>query len=243
MFDVTQGEYFEFGGERFYVDMSPVDRRRSDAYAFTLVKHKAYLKAYEALASTVKPKSILELGIFQGGSYVLLDKLFKPSRMSAVDISGAPIAPLMEYIRKTPGRHAHFGVSQSDRSVLNDIFKDDLNGVLDLVVDDASHSYEETKRSFEILFPLLSPGGTYIIEDWAWAHSRVYQGPNAPFANRPALSTLLFEQIALMGSTADINDIRIFKSMYIIRKSPFGRMRHENVWDGMLTRGKDIVPI
>jgi hypothetical protein len=36
------------------------------------------------------------------------------------------------------------------------------------VLDDASHQYEPTKASFETLFPLLRPGGLYIIKDWSW---------------------------------------------------------------------------
>ncbi len=51
---------------------------------------------------------------------------------------------------------------------LHNIVHEDLEGHLDLVIDDASHMYEQTKRSFEILFPLLRPGGLYIIEDWSW---------------------------------------------------------------------------
>lgn len=39
---------------------------------------------------------------------------------------------------------------------------------LDLVVDDASHMLSETLSSFEQFFPLLRPGGLYIIEDWSW---------------------------------------------------------------------------
>jgi hypothetical protein len=47
------------------------------------------------------PRSILELGIFQGGSYVLLDKLFRPRRMSAVEINQHPVAPLLRYVAAT----------------------------------------------------------------------------------------------------------------------------------------------
>ena len=41
---------------------------------------------------------------------------------------------------------------------------------IDLVVDDASHLYEQTKATFAMLFPLVRPGGNYVIEDWSWAH-------------------------------------------------------------------------
>ena len=86
------------------------------------------------------------------------------------------------------------------------------------MVDDASHTYEQTKASFEILFPLLDPGGIYLIEDWSWAHRPYYQAPDAPFSNRHALSNLLFEQIMLMGSTSLISEIRVWKFLYLIRK-------------------------
>ena len=95
----------------------------------------------------------------------------------------------------------HFSTSQSDGEILEDIVRNELGNELDLVVDDASHTYEETKASFEILFPLLQPGGIYLIEDWSWAHTPHYQAPDARFSRGHALSNLLFEQIMLMGST------------------------------------------
>jgi hypothetical protein len=38
---------------------------------------------------------------------------------------------------------------------------------LDLVIDDASHLLGPTRSSFNVLFPLLRPGGVYVIEDWS----------------------------------------------------------------------------
>jgi len=75
----------------------------------------------------------------------------------------------------------HFGTSQMRwRQVESDLLGE-LADELDLVVDDASHTYEETRVSFEFLFPLLSSGGIYVIEDWSWAHHPDYQSPDAPF--------------------------------------------------------------
>jgi len=53
--------------------------------------------------------------------------------------------------------------------MLKQIVLGELADEVDLVVDDACHAYEETKASFEFLFPLLQPGGIYLIEDWSWA--------------------------------------------------------------------------
>jgi hypothetical protein len=60
------------------------------------------------------------------------------------------------------------GTDQTDATKLHSIVREDLEGHLDLVIDDASHLYAQTKRSFELLFPLLRTGGLYIIEDWSW---------------------------------------------------------------------------
>jgi hypothetical protein len=207
---------FSLGGENFVVDVSPKGRRPSDTTAFTIAKNEPYLRFYELLAaSSFSPRSILELGIFQGGGYVLLDKLFKPRRMSAVEISPRPVAPLLRYVAAMEGRFVHFSTSQCDREILTRIVRDELADELDFVVDDASHTYEQTKASFELLFPLLRPGGIYIIEDW---HAHRCQSPDAPLA-RPALSNLLFEQILLMGSTLLITEIRVLRFLYLIRKA------------------------
>ena len=238
---IDHANRFSLGGENFVIDMSATARRLSTSEAFTIVKNEHYLHIYEELASLFLPHSILELGIYQGGSYVLLDKLFNPRRMSAVEIRGQPVLPLLEYVADKPDRFVHFSTSQSDRKILEQIVRDDLADELDLVVDDASHTYEQTKASFEILFPLLRPGGIYSIEDWNWAHHPNFQAPDAPWSKDPALSNLLFEQIMLMGSAWSISEIRVWKFLYLIRKantaSP-GSATGGSVFDQIISRGR-----
>jgi predicted O-methyltransferase YrrM len=246
---IGPGGQFFLGGENFVVDMSrKKDRRPSTSEAFTIVKNEAYLRFYELLASTFSPRAILELGIFQGGSYVLLDKLFNPRRMSAVEISPGTVAPLLRYVAGMENRFVHFSTSQCDREILEEIVRKELADELDLVVDDASHNYEQTKSSFEFLFPLLRPSGIYIIEDWNWAHALGYQAPNAPLANWKALSNLIFEQIMLMGSTSLIAEIRICKGLYLVRKeltadaeSPRAESSGSgSIFDQILSRGRKL---
>jgi hypothetical protein len=166
--------------------------------------------------------------------------------MSAVEISPQPVAPLLQYLSRTENRFVHFATSQCDGEILRQIVLGELVDELDLVVDDASHTYEETKTSFEFLFPLLHPGGIYVIEDWSWAHHPNYQSPDAPFSGRHALSNLLFEQIMLMGSTLLISEIRVWRFLYLIHKAKSavrgsvadetGRSR--SVFDQILSRGR-----
>lgn len=239
---------FSLGGENFLIEVAAPSKGRhcSSPEAFTIVKNEPYLRVYEDLASGFSPRSILELGIFQGGSYVFLDKLFKPRRMSAIEISPKPVAPLLDYLTRTKNRFVHFATSQCDGTKLRQIVAGELADELDLVVDDASHTYEETRASFEFLFPLLSPGGIYIIEDWSWAHHADYQSPDAPFSKRWALSNLLFEQIMLMGSTLLISEIRVWRFLYMIQKAKTAvrrsdlsqRVERGSVFDQVLSRGK-----
>ena|SRR5215831_1654065 len=211
---------FSLGGENFVIegDLPPKERRPSNSEAFTILKSEPYLRVYEDIASGFSPRSLLELGVFQGGSYVFLDKLFKPGRISAVEIRAQPVAPLLDYVARTENRFIHFATCQCDDEALRHIVLNELEDELDLVVDDASHSYEETKASFECLFPFLHPGGMYVIEDWSWAHKPNYQSPDARFCERPALSNLLFEQIMLLGSTSLISEIRVWNFLYMLRK-------------------------
>ena len=131
--------------------------------------------------------------------------------------------------------------------MLKQIILRELADELDLVVDDASHTYEETKASFEFLFPLLRPGGIYVIEDWSWAHRPDYQSSDARFSNRHALSNLLFEQIMLLGSSLVISEIRIWRFLYLIHKAkrPIGGagipqgVESGSIFDQTLNRGKE----
>jgi predicted O-methyltransferase YrrM len=240
---VGLGGEFSLDGENFVIEVGapPKDRRPSTSEAFTILKSEPYLRVYEGLASSFSPRSILELGIFQGGSYVFLDKLFKPRRISAVDIRPQPVALLSQYVADKEGRFVHFSASQTDEKVLEQIVRNELANELDLVVDDASHTYEETKASFEILFPLLQAGGIYLIEDWSWAHQPEYQTPNARFSKRHALSNLLVEQLMLMGSTALISEIRVWNFLYLIRKATAysgPKSGSGSIFDRILNRGK-----
>lgn len=248
MFDpaVSPDGRFTLGDIQFQMDLSASqERRKSDAECFTIVKSKPYLDCYASLASTIRPRTILELGIFQGGGYAFLDQLFRPERMAALDLSPTPIDALSAYIAKREGRSARYGVSQTDGAALEAIFDQDLGGVLDMVVDDASHTYAHTRRSFELLFPRLSPGGVYIIEDWAWAHHPRYQGEQAPWHAQPAMTNLVFELVLLLGSMNQVSELRVHRPMVIVFKSPTAPARKASdpaaIWDTIVNRGKSLV--
>lgn len=235
---------FSLGDQNFVIDVTATYYRRpSDASAWTIVKTPEYLNTYAMLARAHKPKTILELGIFQGGGYVFFDQLFRPDAVSAVELSAEPVAPLMRYVGARQRRHCHFGTRQDDAVLLARIVEDDLGGRLDMVVDDASHRYGPSRASFESLYPLLTPGGLYIIEDWAWAHAPLYQGSGAPYADEPALTNLLFELLMLHGSTTLVAEIRVFRTMALIRKALSGVQPAGDMWGAIRARDKALPAI
>jgi cephalosporin hydroxylase len=233
---------FELDGINFTIDITAgPNRRQSTDRNFTIVKTKSYIQDYVALADG-QFSHILELGLFQGGSLVFFDKMFKPDRMVGLDISPTKIAALENYL-KTDAPHikTYYKSSQDDVALLQSIVKDDLRGRLNLVVDDASHLYELTKASIATLFPLLEPGGTYIIEDWAWSHRLNGQTPQHPWYAKPALTNLLFEIVVELGSTEEIDDIYINNNLIKIRKA---RGSHSGpVFQNERLRGRGLILI
>jgi hypothetical protein len=122
-----------------------------------------------------------------------------------------------------PRNVLEFGIFQGGSSALFSLWfeVEKFVGVsaapLDAVIDDASHLYGVTRRTFEIAFPHLRPGGVYVIEDWGWAHwpdSRFFVGETA-------LSMLIMELTMLCASRSDlVSQIRIFPSFAFIQKAP-----------------------
>jgi SAM-dependent methyltransferase len=187
----------------FYGALSNVDE-------FILFKPKRLVQRHIALLRKLKPRHILELGIWQGGSAVFLQR-YTGAKVVALDISKHRIAAVDEHVE----RHAledrlrmYYGVNQADSTKLSRLAGREFGTQsLDLVVDDASHLLDETRSSFNTLFPLLRPGGAYVIEDWAWAHVQV--GENADdarglYPDKEPLTKLVFELALACSSTAGL---------------------------------------
>ena len=105
----------------------------------------------------------------------------------------------------------YWGVNQGNPEQLRKIVKEEFSGPLDLVIDDASHMYSLTKTSFETLFPLLRPGGIYIIEDWAWAHWKDFVAP-AHWAFKTELTRMVFDLVKATGTSEElISDLVVFE--------------------------------
>jgi predicted O-methyltransferase YrrM len=137
-----------------------------------VMKPRELVEQYFQLGERLQPKRIFELGINRGGSTGMLATMFEPERHVAIELARQRVALLDAFLEEhglSAAVRAHYGVDQADRARLAEIVDLEFgDSPLDLVVDDASHLYEETRSSFESLFPRLRPGGLFVIEDWCW---------------------------------------------------------------------------
>jgi predicted O-methyltransferase YrrM len=145
-------------------------QRPSIAGSLTIVKDERMVEPYRELFARHPRPRVVELGIYQGGSVALIALLAKPRKLVAFELEAAPVEPLLDLLRERGLEEVvrpYFGVDQQDKGRLAQVLDDEFGDEpLDVVVDDASHLYEPSVASFEVLFPRLRPGGAYVIEDW-----------------------------------------------------------------------------
>ncbi|MEY2459801.1 MAG: hypothetical protein QOG30_1631 [Acidimicrobiaceae bacterium] len=141
---------------------------------FSIQKDARLIGLYKSLCPEFVGARIVELGIADGGSTALLALALQPSKLVACDIEPEPrpglTALIDEHDLADAVRPCH-GIDQADASRLSTLLDVEFGDeALDLVIDDASHRYEPTVRSFEVLFPRLRPDGLFVVEDWAADH-------------------------------------------------------------------------
>jgi len=154
-----------------------------------------YLKFYDMIWGEFdKPPRLCEVGVDQGDSI----KMFAPFCELVIGIDHKP------KMCKFPDNVEYLQSCQSDDQKILNYLRPYIP--LDIVIDDASHFYDLTRKTFLNLFPMLKPNGKYIIEDWgAWSQTAgvfhqqqaTLDRPNAmlPFAKE------LVEELAIWGRT------------------------------------------
>lgn len=64
------------------------------------------------------------------------------------------------------------------------------HGPFDVIIDDGSHMQPHIIASFGVLFPLLKPGGIYVVEDMATAYDPGYGGAQKAMSHEPPLTSI-----------------------------------------------------
>jgi hypothetical protein len=220
-------------------------RTESTARRFVLQKSRDMIEWYERHFAATQGRNVLEIGIFKGGSVALFDRLLKPRRMVAIDISKSPVAALNEYIARERAEarlKPYYGVDQTDADRLRAIILEEFQGDgIDLAIDDGCHLLHETRASFDAIFPYVRAGGIYVIEDWGWAHwsHSHWQEGGGPWKDQPATTQLILELVMLAASRPDIvESVMVRSDLAVIMKGNAVLPNNFRVVDSYLTAGR-----
>jgi hypothetical protein len=126
---------------------------RDNGIIFTTDKVSlGYMPVYYRIADELGPAAnVCELGVMQGDSLDMWQVLFPAGIIAGVDSNPSSRWP--------PGTRQI--ICSQDDPQLPAI----LGGTWDLIVDDCSHEGEATSISFDNLWPMVTPGGYYVIEN------------------------------------------------------------------------------
>lgn len=149
--------------------------RLAEIYQTDKYGHHYFTPIYQQWFSHLHnaPVRLLEIGIgrnenpLDGGNSLRMWKSYFPKgTITGIDIFDKSAL-------KESRIHIYQG-DQADKLFLEEVTAKE--GPFDIIVDDGSHMQSHIITSFETLFPLLSPGGFYVIEDTLTSYLPQYEG-------------------------------------------------------------------
>jgi tetratricopeptide (TPR) repeat protein len=162
-----------------------------------------YLRNYEDLFARWRHSEInlIEIGVMGGGSLNTWHDYFDKAKLIGIDIDPRCVRHERDRIVIKIG-------SQDDQGFLKSVAADYAPTI---VIDDGSHLAHHMIASFEALFPLLLPGGLYVLEDMAfhfeestrqWEGHKVRQG-SSPIPIYDYLSPFIRARAAALDEPKD----------------------------------------
>lgn len=188
-----------------------------------------YLDLYDFYLSRFRgrPLKMLEIGVNRGGSLQLWrEYMGKDAVIFGIDLN-PECADLAD-----PPTQIRIG-SQADPNFLASVIAE--MGTPDIIIDDGSHVARHQQVSFETLFPLLAPGGIYVIEDM---HTAYWRGEWGGGYKRRGTAVELVKQLiddmhgwwhrrsGRLASQNDIVGIHVHDSITFIEKGPREKPRN-----------------
>lgn len=122
-----------------------------------------YLPDYLQLATELGPAAtVCEIGVYHGHSLAMWQCLFPDGMVIGVDREPSCVWP--------EGTHQILA-TQDDPALAEKVLALAPGGC-SLIVDDASHIAHLSAETYRLLWPVVAPGGCYVLEDWAdaWIH-------------------------------------------------------------------------
>jgi hypothetical protein len=102
-----------------------------------------------------KPITLMEIGVYNGASLMMWERYFQNATIVGIDI-------IQSCVQFAGGRVKVEIGSQDDPEFLATV---SAKYRPDVIIDDGSHRADHMIFTFERLFPVLQPGGCYVVED------------------------------------------------------------------------------
>ncbi len=136
-------------------------------------KWSSYFPIYDKWFAPYReqPIKMLEIGVQNGGSLEMWARYFK----QAETIVGCDVNPAVSnLVYQDPRVKVVVGVASQQPAF--DVINAHGAGGFDLIIDDGSHRSIDTISNFLMFFPMLKPGGLFVIEDMHCAYWPEYEG-------------------------------------------------------------------
>ena len=118
-----------------------------------------YLRHYDYLFEQFRPEKIalIEFGCFKGDSLRMWEQYFPHAEIFGVDLD--------EEAKQHETDRIHIVIGDATSQETHDSLKAATGGHAFIILDDASHAWSDQRRSFELFWDMVSPGGFYVVED------------------------------------------------------------------------------
>ena len=129
--------------------------------------HHDFLHFYERFFDPLRnqPVTLLEVGVYQGGSIRTWEEYFASGRIVGIDID--PATRRFASSRIT--------IEMADQSNIQDLVGIGVRfGPFDVVIDDGSHLWDHQILTLQYMYPFLRPGGYYVLEDIDTSYGPIY---------------------------------------------------------------------
>ena len=185
-----------------------------------VTKPLRYYQKYDDFLNhhNVSPRSIVEIGTFEGESTKILSEAFPDSQILSLDIEMRPI-DFTAFKNVT-----YMQADQTNQNQLFQIITNHFPQGVDLVIEDASHVGYFSKLTFDVVFTLLKPGGVYFVEDWGTGYwddwmdgSRLQNYPQVPHNNNIPKRILShdFGMVGFVKSLVDLTHESVIRNKHL----------------------------
>lgn len=213
---------FSFGDARFRRLKAGDTERKTTRDEILILKTPAFLKRYDAVFSRLPNRNVVEVGIAEGGSLIYFAMRFPHLRFVGIDLRESNDEVQWQIDRLGLGDRIklHYRIDQADQRRVRDIVTNAFDGEAPgAVIDDASHFFEQSTKTFDALFGMVVPGGVYCLEDWSWAHEPGRTQDGSLWPDKTSMANLLFRIILLQPSCGDlVRDIHVNRNVAFIEK-------------------------